>query len=548
MFRLFGGKNPEFTIQLDRADAVYFPGDTVRAVVTLTSAGETKFREISVGLLYQERFQTMETGREPDGDRRPPTHEWRTDEQWAGKEIIARDGALNANFNQTYNFAWQIPQRVGASYNGEIAQVSWMVRATIDRQPAQEITRETPLGVVVPPPNAYVQAGEFIEDNPAHEAVDVRFHLPKLEFVQGEEVRGRVVVLPKESIEPRSIRLDLVRSERVGAEEGNSKSFVEGSLALAAKVTLQAGVPVNYEFAFPIPPSWCPSYRTHNSYATWHLAMALDLPWKSDATARQSLLIYNGYQIPQTAQSTPDVMPTDFPTEHALTEHAPTEHTISQQLPAPAIPESVTIEPLVASQPVTAQAASPIEFFQPAISPAPIAVELPINPPVHVNAELNLSPSAYTQPASPHPQAVFVLPMEDAQPYADSLPFPSTPLPVTDNSPRPSSPTPMQPTLPPPEKTAATPYTPGVNAPYTPETAPAIVAGQSIPPAPPAPQTTPPMPPSAQNQSVVMPKPPAPQAAAKPVNPARRYCTNCGAPMPYDANFCPACGTAVFRP
>ena len=31
MFRLFGGKHPEFTIEIDRADAVYYPGDTVRA-------------------------------------------------------------------------------------------------------------------------------------------------------------------------------------------------------------------------------------------------------------------------------------------------------------------------------------------------------------------------------------------------------------------------------------------------------------------------------------------------------------------------------------
>lgn len=543
MFRLFGGKNPEFTIQLDRADAVYFPGDTVRAVVTLTSAGESKFREISVGLVYQERFQVAEIAREQAGDQRTQTQEWRTEEQWAGKEIIARDGALNANFNQTYNFAWQIPQRVGASYNGEIAQISWMVRATIDRQPAQEITRETPLGVVVPPPNAYVQAGEFIEDNPAHEAVDVRFQLPKLEFVQGEEVRGRVAVSPKESIEPRSIRLDLVRSERVGANDGNSKIFIEGSLALAPKLTLQVGVPVHYDFAFQIPPSWCPSYRTPNSYATWHLALALDLPWKSDATARQSLLIYNGYQIPSPAQATPDATPTNFPLEQPLMEQP-----ISQPLPAPAIPESVTIEPLVASQPPHLPVVPTIEPAHPASSHAPVAMEAQPNPTVIADTEINLPPAAYTQPATPHPQAVFVLPMEDALPYADSLPFPSTPPPEPDNLTRPSQPTPVLPT-PPPQQVSATASTPAAPSAHISETAPAILANQSVSQVPLASQTTPPLPPSAQNQrAVTPPPPPAPQVTAKPPNPARRYCTNCGAPMPYDANFCPACGTAVFRP
>ena len=407
MFRMFGGKHPEFTIQLDRADAVYFPGDTVRAVVTLTSAGESKFREISVGLLYQERFQVVEIGRETDGDHTSPAHEWRTDEQWAGKEIIARNGALTANFNQTYNFAWQIPQRVGASYNGEIAQVSWLVKATIDRQTAQQITHETPLGVVVPPPNTYIQAGEFIEDNPAHETVDVRFQLPKLEFVRGEEVRGRIALLPKALIEPRFIRLDLVRTERVPADGGNNKSFVEGSLTLASKSKLQARVTVDYDFSFQIPLTWCPSYRTLNSYATWHLALTLVLPQRDDTTASQSLLIFNGYQIPQPAQSAQDATITDF----SPVAHAPIEQPISQPLTAPPTHEALTLEPLAASSP---------------------------------------------------------------------------------------------------------------------------------PPKPPSP-------PDAQNQSVIV-QTPAPQAAAKTLNPARRYCTNCGAPMPYNANFCPACGTAVFRP
>ena len=485
MFRLFGGKHPEFTIEIDRADAVYYPGDTVRAKVTLASEREAKFDEISVGLLCEERLRRRDGGGEVADDAEDL---WHTDARWAGREIIAREGTLPAKYRQIYELAWQIPAQVTASYNGELAQVRWMVRASVDRQGARVTTRDVPLGVVVAPPNHFVSPGEFVEDNPASRTLDVKFALPKLEYVQNEEVTGRLLLVARERFTADDLQIELVRTEHVSAATAAAgaitRRVVEAAQALAQNVALGAGDPLGFDFRLQVPPKWCPSYRTPHGYAIWQLQVTIPHPTNGESRAIQSLLVFNGYANTDAAEagaSANQNFAQDFPAEQ------PATRTNASGTLAPASAE--LFPPRGASMPLDPPHARDSDRLAPPTDSqrlSPFAPETPYaaSPPPR-NVEPDMNPFRLLAGES---QSLW----RDPQPVArDSSPF-----------------------APPPAR----------------ESAPL----DALPVAPPTPL---------QSRTTAEP---LDAGASKPL-PKRRFCTNCGTPMPYEANFCPACGTPVHR-
>ena len=68
VFGWFGGKGIDISIGLDRQDAVYAVGDTVRTMITLAAERGGKVREVRAGLVRQHRFQVVSQERDSDGD------------------------------------------------------------------------------------------------------------------------------------------------------------------------------------------------------------------------------------------------------------------------------------------------------------------------------------------------------------------------------------------------------------------------------------------------------------------------------------------------
>ena len=100
---LFGGKLPELAVQLERADGVYYPGETVRAAIHVAAEDGPKFKEIRAGLLLEEKYQTVERKRDGDGDGDVSYDRvGHTNEQWAAREQLAA-GSLPKGFRQTFD-------------------------------------------------------------------------------------------------------------------------------------------------------------------------------------------------------------------------------------------------------------------------------------------------------------------------------------------------------------------------------------------------------------------------------------------------------------
>ena len=296
---LFGGKLPEFSIQLERPDGVYYAGETVRARVGVSAEDGGKFREIRAGLLLEEKYQTIERQRDSDGDR-SYNRVWRTSEHWAAREQLAA-GELPKGFSRAFDFEWRLPEAAQPSCQGKIVAARWLVKATADRKLARDVNAETQFYVVRPPSAAPASPVE----NSAPDAASMRFELQRSAFVQGESVAGRVVVEPRQDLSPRALQLSLVRHEVVpGGDRTNVEEIVEARHDYPAQ--LRAGQPAAFDFTFAIPSNWCPSYHSANARVEWRLNATLDLAWKRDVHGWQAIQVFNGAPQMQPASSAPE--------------------------------------------------------------------------------------------------------------------------------------------------------------------------------------------------------------------------------------------------
>ena len=327
---LFGGKLPELAIQLERPDAVYYPGERVRAVINVAAEDAAKFKEIRAGLLLEEKYQVVERRHGQKGH----THYvkvWRTSEQWAAREQLVA-GELPAGFRQAFSYEWRLPEVLHPYCQGKIVAARWLVKATVDRKLARDVNAEAPLYVVVPAPAAHTPGGLLADENTAPEVVTMRFELPRLSYVQGETVTGRLVVEPRQDLSPRAVQLSLVRHEVVpGGDRTNVENEVEARQDYPAQ--LRAGQPAAFDFSFNAPAKWCPTYHSGNARVEWRLNATLDLAWKRDIHARQSIQVFNGHA--PTGQTQQPALQTQQPSFEA-------QPSGSLQSPLPAAPEAQT--------------------------------------------------------------------------------------------------------------------------------------------------------------------------------------------------------------
>ncbi|HVG31753.1 MAG TPA: hypothetical protein VM911_01675 [Pyrinomonadaceae bacterium] len=292
------GASLQIFIQLDRPQGPYYRGDVVHAAITLQSVEAVRVRSISAGLLLLQAYEELYEREERDSDgylQRVTNATWREDQNWIRTEWLSGEGTIPAGLNHTYRFDWTIPQDAPPTYAGQIARLSWLVRVRADVPMAKDVEMNAVVPVIVPP-DGKPQAQQL--QQPAHNVssdVSMRFWLPRIEFLEGETVTGRLIIEPRKNTKARAVRLHLERQEtvRVGDPQ-HGKALSEPVLQIAPPMQLQSGVPVALDFALPVPHRWRPNHRTFKSSSTNSIKAVIDVPWGSDYTCSQEIFLYNG--------------------------------------------------------------------------------------------------------------------------------------------------------------------------------------------------------------------------------------------------------------
>ena len=277
----------DIRIELDRPSGPYYPGDVVQATIALQSEKEMKVRKASAGLVlledYEYTYAKAKGGHHHGSD---------TVEDFRSFKDLLEGGAIPAGV-QTYHLDCKIPANAPAPYRGQITKNRWLVRASLDRERAIDIHREVELPLVVPPPGKSIEPGEYGETEHSDEA-ELRFWLPRLEWVEGETVEGKLLVRPTANFGVSEVRLELLRQEYVPRNDGHTHIFTEGEVKLADKVEFWPAHHVEYSFAFPLPKQGCPTRRTDHSRVTWSLKATLARRLRKDAIVSVEVYVYNG--------------------------------------------------------------------------------------------------------------------------------------------------------------------------------------------------------------------------------------------------------------
>jgi hypothetical protein len=282
------GGRIDISLQVDRPEGPFYPGDVVHVDVVLAVERGMPVREVRAGLVFWERYQWVDEDSDGDLD----SH-WATDEAWVCKDILIPEGAIPDGFRRAYHFDWAIPPDAPPPYSGKISQARWLAKVTVDRKLKRDANEEVELGLIVPSPDATTPPGEY-GDVSHPDDVHMQLQLPKLEFVEGETIHGRLLVEPRKDFGAGEARVELVRVETVPREHGNRAVIIEQKVELARKPKFQAGMPVGYEFALPVPEQGCPTYRTGHSRVDWAVRAALSRRLRKDFTVEQEVSVYNG--------------------------------------------------------------------------------------------------------------------------------------------------------------------------------------------------------------------------------------------------------------
>lgn len=274
-------------ITVDKPGLPYYAGETIHATVALETETEVKVRSVWVALVAREKYQYRE--RDSEGD---VNLVWTTAEDALLTETLVGEGTIPARFRQTYSVDFPIPLDIPAPYTGKITQNRWLIKAVMDRPMKADISAEVEIPIIVPPPETS-QSGAF--GTCSHpDDVDIKFVLPRLDWVEGEQVEGLVRIVPRKDFGASGVRVELVRTEYVPRDLGNTHAVTEAKVDLAGSKDFRPGAAMDLPFSVAIPKQGCPTRRTGRSVVTWTLRASINRRLAKDFTCQQEIWVHNG--------------------------------------------------------------------------------------------------------------------------------------------------------------------------------------------------------------------------------------------------------------
>lgn len=273
-------------IEIDQPEGSYYPGDEVSGNILIESEVGLDTREVIAGLVYVQHFQVRVRSSQN------PVVRWETDERWVDKEVLNVD-RIPSGYKQATPFKWRIPPDALPPCSGRVVRNRWSVLVKVDRPMAPDVVSEAEIPVIVPPPGM-MEGGEFTNQQgpvPAY----MSFNLPRLAFAEREILSGELVVSAHvRAVEVRGVRVELLRRERVTAEDGKVRTATEQKTQLSASTTFKPGAPETFEFRLPVATRGCPSLVATNSEVSWFLRGVLDRPNAKDVMIQQEVYLFNG--------------------------------------------------------------------------------------------------------------------------------------------------------------------------------------------------------------------------------------------------------------
>jgi hypothetical protein len=269
-------RRPKADISLEVSDEPYWPGDKVDVRVSLLPRDSFYVREGRIELVCIETYylhfsegEPIKRKRELSRTEAPFLSETRVVEglPCGGRGIIS------------------VPPEAPPTIKGDIAEISWQVRAAVDVAGTRDIHQSRDITVLcqAPAPSPPGAAEETFDQ------CTLSLSLSSTTVGEGETLQGRFRVRLRQDLSVQGIRVELACQEKAKDKEVTT---VKDLMLLKNQEVLAAGQVLEWPLRLHVPRHRLPSTKVHTTLVTWRVKGILDRSMREDLQVEQLITVY----------------------------------------------------------------------------------------------------------------------------------------------------------------------------------------------------------------------------------------------------------------
>ena len=300
-FRLAHGRSRAGVEILPDKNA-FLPGESIGVTLRVRGKEAIAVNEGRVELLCENEYTYKQLRHHRDCDFYTTTEKKRTtDRIKTDVRRFLEGGRITPGSLTEHRLSLRLPANVPPSARGGITKVEWKIKAIFVIPGALDIAEEVPITVLSQAPSVPLVGGSVGEFSGE---CGMELVLPAVSFGPAERIEGKLTVTPREGMEARALRVELVRREIVTRGVGNKKEMVEARENLAENLDLVAWIPQEHLFSLTLPEDIsCPSLRTRQSHVEWWMRAVVDRPAALDCVVEQPIDLHTGPGTPKAAEA-----------------------------------------------------------------------------------------------------------------------------------------------------------------------------------------------------------------------------------------------------
>lgn len=289
---------------------IYLPGEVVNARVRIWGTGDLAIEEARVELRRSQRYAYERRVRDSDGDYR-----WdrtvTTEHTVCGVARILDKGLVQKGAYIEEFVAFRLPESADPTGNAGLLDTGWNLQIVLNRRLAIDITATAGIVVLAP---AALYAGRIGTGWRGHQADEcaVEIQIPDRNVPVGVLLEGTMLVRARRAVEPRSMRIELLRVEETEggpgghATRGRSDSTTVLAQQIAGAGSLPFDTPCAFTFAVPISRDLPPTTFTGRGSVRWLLRGVVDRRMATDYWGEIEINLHNGPALPAAPAAPPD--------------------------------------------------------------------------------------------------------------------------------------------------------------------------------------------------------------------------------------------------
>jgi hypothetical protein len=269
-------RRPKADISLEVGEGPFWPGDRVDVRVSLSTRESLHVREARIELACIETYYVA-------ASQGPPFKN--TQVLFLESTPLLSETRVIEGFPQGGSFSFSIPREAPPTVRGDVAEISWLVRAAVNVAEARDVHQSRDIIVLSPVPER--SPPQTAEETYAQ--CTLSLSLSSTTVGEGETLQGVFRVEVRQNLGVQGIRVDLECQEKA---RDKVVWTVKDPVLLKGQEELTAGQILEWPLRLHVPKHRLPSTETHDTLVVWRVKGILDRRGRLDLDVEQKIDVY----------------------------------------------------------------------------------------------------------------------------------------------------------------------------------------------------------------------------------------------------------------